>query len=581
MFFSRYGAENLPKIPHCKHQNYLECKTLKMYDVKAFHDLFYKKKNKLYQDTIIHKYCTADEPNKSRIRDNTRGKKSITIKYSIRKSDGKGAKVCRQFFLSILNIKKDRVQGVMRRFLANGTPPKEGRGGDRIKSKNDDKKGAISTFIESLTCSESHYCRSKTIVRKYLPCELNIRKLHKMYNESVDGKLQVKECFFRNYVNSQYNIGFGTPQTDMCSDCLKTKEKLKTEANSDVRKELMLANRVHKLKAQAFYWYLKTDGNNIQCFSFDCQKNLSLPKLADQSAYFSQQFNLYNFTVVKGSSSTKLNPENVTSYLWTDHHLPKNSSVIASALFDVLSKFNFSEEITTVRLFADGCAGQNKNSIVIGMLAAWLYRVAPKHISKIEFIFPVVGHSYMPPDRVFGLIERKVKNNPAITDPEEYYKIISEVSYIQILGKDWDAYKWKEVTTSIIKPPTNWHFQFNCAKRFILDKMDSSIKVRGEVNYRSDCGVSKGIFKRGKTAIMLNPDIMQVGRSVDPQKATSIANLLSKHYGDEWRLLPNLRFYKEVIDQEPVTMQMPLEDTYDTACCQNNDALGIDIDLRV
>lgn len=552
-----------------------------MCDVKAFYNLFYKKKEKLYQDSIIYKYCTADKPNKTRIRDNTRGKKALTIKYSIRKADGKEAKVCRNFFLSILNIKKDRVQGVMRRFLETGTPPKEGRGGDRLRGKNDKKKNAISTFIESLTCSETHYCRSKTVVRQYLPCELNIRKLHKMYNDSVDEQFRVKECFFRNHVNSHYNIGFGTPLTDMCSDCLQTQEKLKTETNQNVRKELMLANRIHKLKAKAFYWYLKTESNNIQCFSFDCQKNLALPKLADQSAYFSQQFNLYNFTVVKGPSSTTLNPENVTSYLWTDQQLPKNSSVIASALFHVLSKFDFSEEITTVRLFADGCAGQNKNSIVIGMLAAWLCRIAPNHISKIEFIFPVVGHSYMPPDRVFGLIERKVKKIPAITNPEEYYTIISEFSTIQILGKDWDAYKWKEVTTSVFKPPANWHFQFNCAKRFILEKVDSTIKVRGEVNYRSDIGVSKSIIKRGKTVMMVNPDIMQVGRPVDPQKAASIANLLSKHYGDEWRLLSNLKFYKEVIDQEPEAVHMDIEDNDDTTCCQNNDNLGADIDFRV
>lgn len=553
-----------------------------MCDVKAFHDLFYNKKDKLYQDSIIYKYCTVDKPKNSKIRDNTRGKKLLAIKYSIRKADGKMAKVCRNFFLSTLNIKKDRVQGVMRRFFEKGTPPKEGRGGDRIKHKNDNKKNAISTFIESLTCSETHYCRSKTLVRKYLPCELNIRKLHKMYNESVDGQLKVKECFFRNYVNNHYNIGFGTPLTDMCSDCLKTQEKLKTEENQSIRKELMLANRVHKLKAQAFYWYLKMECNNIQCFSFDCQKNLALPKLADQSAYFSQQFNLYNFTVVKGSSGTQLNPETVASYLWTDAHLPKNSSVIASAIFDVLTKFNFSEEITTVRLFADGCAGQNKNSIVIGMLAAWLCKLAPNNISKIEFIFPVVGHSYMPPDRVFGLIERKVKKKSAITNPEEYYKLMGEFSSIQVLGKDWNAYNWKEVTTSVIKSPTNWHFQFNCAKRFILEKINNSFKVRGEVNYRSDIGASKSILKRGKTVdMLLTPDIMPIGRPVDPQKAASVANLLSKHYGDEWRTLQNLKFYKKAIEQETVAAQIPIEDNSDTVCCQNDDNLGRDIDLRV
>lgn len=77
--FYRYGADSLPKIPECKHHNYLECKTLKMCDVKAFHNLFYNKKDKLYQDAIIYKYCTADKPKKSRTRDNTRGKKRLHL----------------------------------------------------------------------------------------------------------------------------------------------------------------------------------------------------------------------------------------------------------------------------------------------------------------------------------------------------------------------------------------------------------------------------------------------------------------------------------------------------------------------
>lgn len=204
--------KSLPEVALCKHNNHLQCHSLKMHDLKSFHELFYKEKNKIYQDTIIHKYCNVSSPKKSRIRNNARGKKTLTIQYSIRKFDGTLARVCRNTFLSTLNIKKDRVQGVMKRFLASGTPPKENRGGDRIRNKNDDKKNAISTFIEGLTCIENHYCRSKTAIRKYLPCELNLRKLYKLYNASAQENLRVKESFFRNFVNRNYNLGFGTPQ---------------------------------------------------------------------------------------------------------------------------------------------------------------------------------------------------------------------------------------------------------------------------------------------------------------------------------------------------------------------------------
>ncbi|CAH1108644.1 unnamed protein product [Psylliodes chrysocephalus] len=78
---------------------------------------------------------------------------------------------------------------------------------------------------------------------------------------------------------------------------------------------------------------------------------------------------------------------------------------------------------------------------------------------------------FFSPDRVFGLIERKVKKKyPAIANPEEYFKIIKEFASVLVLGKNWDYFNWMKVTTSVLKPPTNWYFQFNCAKRFILER---------------------------------------------------------------------------------------------------------------
>lgn len=75
------------------------------------------------------------------------------------------------------------------------------------------------------------------------------------------------------------------------------------------------------------------------------KKKLCLPKLPDQAAYFSQQYNLYNFSVVNGSSTEGLDKKKVWAYLWTDLDLPKNSSVISSALFDALLKFKFGDSM--------------------------------------------------------------------------------------------------------------------------------------------------------------------------------------------------------------------------------------------
>ncbi|KAK9701039.1 hypothetical protein QE152_g30866 [Popillia japonica] len=136
---------------------------------------------------------------------------------------------------------------------------------------------------------------------------------------------------------------------------------------------------------------------------------MPLPKLPDQQAYFSMQINFYNFSVVAGNSKSKLSDNNVWSFVWTEADRPKSSNEITSGVYHVLSNVEYSENITTVCLFCDGCGGQNKNSTYMGMLCNWLYYFASPHIKHCEVIFPVVGHSFLPPDRVFGNIEKAVR----------------------------------------------------------------------------------------------------------------------------------------------------------------------------
>ncbi|KAK9712614.1 hypothetical protein QE152_g24803 [Popillia japonica] len=51
---------------------------------------------------------------------------------------------------------------------------------------------------------------------------MNLKKLYAMYCSKVNEN--VKLSYFREFVNRNYNIGFGTPKTDVCSMCLRTEE---------------------------------------------------------------------------------------------------------------------------------------------------------------------------------------------------------------------------------------------------------------------------------------------------------------------------------------------------------------------
>lgn len=447
-FCCRYKPVSMPDYPTCKHtEGKFQCKKLTMKDIKTFHKLFYKKPEREYQNHVVLKFVETYNVSRRRERKSKKGttpkaQLSRTTKYFVPTTEKRcKLPVCMETFINILGISRFRVNNITKQFHENGFL-KEKRGGFRQAAKYEEKANSVVNFLNRFQCIESHYCRGKS-ERKYLPSELNIRKLWKMYLDDTES-LSVKQSFFRKIFNTRYNLGFGTPRTDVCSTCLSLTEKIKIENDSKKRLDLMIEKRVHNLKAKAFYEKLKDKDKKILILSFDCQKNLPLPKVPDQSVYYSRQVYVQNLTIVIGNSKSKLSPSNVYAYCWTENEFVRDSNVISSCVYDILNSVDLST-YTKIRLVSDGCAGQNKNSAMLGMCVYWLKEKAPAHIQKIEIVYPITGHSYLPPDRVFGLIEKKIKKVEVLIEPEKVYEIISEFAFVKLVGKDINIFDFKKL----------------------------------------------------------------------------------------------------------------------------------------
>lgn len=206
----------------------------------------------------------------------------------------------------------------------------------------------------------------------------------------------MKESYFRHIFCTEFNIGFGTPSTDACSTCISLAEKIKHSDCITKKNELKIEPILHKLKANAFYSKLKEDKNDLLIVSFDCQKNQPLPRVPDQSAYYSRQLYKYNLTIIIGHSKCRHTKNNVFIYHWDETEHAKGSNKIASAVYHCLSNLVIPTSIKTIRLVADGCGGQNKNSTMMGMISTWFLHFASVHIEALEMIFPIVGHSFLP-----------------------------------------------------------------------------------------------------------------------------------------------------------------------------------------
>ena len=262
----------------------------------------------------------------------------------------------------------------------------------RDKLPSNPKQKSVMKFINSLSCLESHYCREKS-QRLYISAELNIRKLWRLYSFNPEN-VPVNQSYFRTIFNTKYNIGFGSPRTDVCSTCLSLAERIKREKDPNLKTNLLIEKRIHILKYKAFYKTLQDKDDNLLILSYDCQKNIPLPKVPDQSTYYSRQIYVQNFTIVRGHSKSKLDQESVTSYCWTENQFRRDSDTISSCIFDLLNSTDWTK-YKRVRLVSDGCSGQNKNSAIIAMLSFWLDSHAPDHIKEIEIIYPVTGRSFL------------------------------------------------------------------------------------------------------------------------------------------------------------------------------------------
>lgn len=255
---------------------------------------------------------------------------------------------------------------------------------------------------------------------------------------------------------------------------------------------------IHRLKYKAFYKILQEENETIKTITFDCQKNQPLPKLTDQSAYFSRQFNFYHFAIVDGNSKAKLNKENVYSYHWCEVVHKKGWNEIVSAVYHYLQQITFNEKIKILRVVCDGCSGQNKNTAMVVLLGKWLYCEAPRYVKKVEVIYPIVGHSFIPPDRVFAKIEKVLKTEEVVTCPAENVSVLEENGTVTDLSTI-PIYDWKKSYGTIIKPTSSWHFPFMKTKRFFLTRSKSdNVLVQGEINYRSELNEKKILQNRTK-----------------------------------------------------------------------------------
>ncbi|KAJ8882592.1 hypothetical protein PR048_014403 [Dryococelus australis] len=140
-----------------------------MKDMKYFHEMFYQKSEKKFQDNFIVKHTTMCNIKRRRATKGTYSEKDATAKYSVKNTAQYLVRVCRETSVNILGISARHVNTTLKKYYHTGNVD-EKRGSFRKKTKYRDKKEHVMQFINILKSVESNYCRGKSN-RKYLPSD--------------------------------------------------------------------------------------------------------------------------------------------------------------------------------------------------------------------------------------------------------------------------------------------------------------------------------------------------------------------------------------------------------------------------
>ncbi|KAJ8678397.1 hypothetical protein QAD02_014184 [Eretmocerus hayati] len=370
------------------------------------------------QDIFLQNLIKRSLPNRRRSKSSKPSTRS-TNKYHII-IGGITKEVCRQAFMSTYGISIKRLKR-LNKLAKLDESPKDKRG----KSKKSNTISPqillkIDNFVKSFPTEESHYSGK---VMRYLDERLNVRALWEMYCEKhPDSK--VGRSFFFRYFADNFDLKFGQPKVDCCCICETLRTKLKNSHISDAaRKRTELELKQHQEEAAKFYRKLKSDAQNedptVAALCYDYMQNSSVPIIPVQESYYLRQVNVSIFCIHNMKDNT------AKFYVYHEGQAKKSPDEVCSFLTDYVEN-ELSDDIETLLLHADNCSAQNKNHSLSKLLAAWVER---KKFKRIEQYFPIRGHSFLPCDRDFSMVKRKLKKIDRIYSVRRIMQAIIQSSH--------------------------------------------------------------------------------------------------------------------------------------------------------
>ncbi|XP_072763725.1 uncharacterized protein [Anoplolepis gracilipes] len=355
------------------------------------------------QNVFLYASVQRESVNRRRPRNNSGTKRAYAYKFYLVTSGG-NILVCKKFFINTFQISTGRIDRILK---SHENIPKDMRGKmvGSCRRTSELLTNTVIDHIKSFPAFESHYTRSQNPERMFLNPELNIRKMYDLYLEKCnENNLSsvVNEWTYRKIFKRDFKLHFHLPRKDTCAKCDFLNMKIKTTTDDEEKTILVERHDVHLQNAELARKALQEDKilasenpDTYFAFSFDLQKALPYPKLSVSIAYYKR--NMY----VLNEGFHNFHDNKINMYVWDETVASRGSQEVASCCLKHLENVSTQSHVIA---YSDMCTGQNRN---LQMALMWL-KVTQSNENNIDIIdhkFLLSGHSYLPNDADFGIIE--------------------------------------------------------------------------------------------------------------------------------------------------------------------------------
>ena len=181
--------------------------------------------------------------------------------------------------------------------------------------------------------------------------------------------------------------------------------------------------------------------------AMDLQQVLFAPNLKHSNIFYQRQLAVYNFGI------HFLADNSATMSIWNETIAGRGASEICSCLLKTLTLLPPSHPRRLI-VWSDACGAQNRNWYTV---AFWLYLKQYGVLDTIKHKFMVSGHSFLPADRDFALIER-AKKAAKVYLPQDWEVVVSEARVkdpFTVISMEQASFKNFEVLAKALQRPKN------------------------------------------------------------------------------------------------------------------------------